>query len=223
MNDNTSWLTAILAADRDFLIGFNTEEKRPESAQTSFRMPWPHGSMQDDMAFFRNTTARSPVVMGRKTLESIGRLLPGRLNLVFSRHDSLQLGAQKIPTLNQISPAQLQASLGATRAGLLQNWEQLEQLRPTLAGFTRPTFLIGGSNLLAQAGKRGGIRDFYLTCIDARLSGSAQFAESPVYLPQALCQQLRSALAASEPIQKLQVGARNRYAASIYHLDLRSN
>lgn len=38
-----------------------------------------------DMKFFRRQTLGSPVIMGRKTFESIGRALPGRVNIVISR------------------------------------------------------------------------------------------------------------------------------------------
>lgn len=39
----------------------------------------------EDMKFFREKTAGHPIIMGRKTYESIGRVLPGRLNIVISR------------------------------------------------------------------------------------------------------------------------------------------
>lgn len=39
----------------------------------------------EDMKFFREKTSGHPIIMGRKTYESIGRLLPGRLNIVVSR------------------------------------------------------------------------------------------------------------------------------------------
>ena len=38
-----------------------------------------------DMKFFRRQTLGAPVIMGRKTFESIGRALPGRVNIVISR------------------------------------------------------------------------------------------------------------------------------------------
>lgn len=38
-----------------------------------------------DMKFFRETTTGHPVIMGRKTFESIGRPLPRRTNIVISR------------------------------------------------------------------------------------------------------------------------------------------
>ena len=42
-------------------------------------LPW---HLPDDLQYFRRTTMGKPVVMGRKTYESIGRPLPGRPNIV---------------------------------------------------------------------------------------------------------------------------------------------
>ena len=41
-----------------------------------------------DLKFFKSTTMGCPVVMGRKTFQSIGRVLPGRKNIVISRDDN---------------------------------------------------------------------------------------------------------------------------------------
>lgn len=41
--------------------------------------------ISEDMKFFRRTTSGHPVIMGRKTYESIGRPLPKRINIVVSR------------------------------------------------------------------------------------------------------------------------------------------
>ena len=60
-------LIAALAADR--VIGM-------ENA-----MPW---HLPADLAWFKRNTLNKPVIMGRKTFESIGRPLPGRLNIVMS-------------------------------------------------------------------------------------------------------------------------------------------
>ena len=45
-------------------------------------LPW---RLRDDLKAFKELTVGSPVVMGRKTWESIGRPLPGRQNVVLSR------------------------------------------------------------------------------------------------------------------------------------------
>jgi dihydrofolate reductase len=46
------------------------------------RLPW---HLPEDLKHFRKVTLGKPVVMGRKTWESIGRPLPGRTNIVISR------------------------------------------------------------------------------------------------------------------------------------------
>ena len=45
-------------------------------------MPW---YLPADLAYFKRVTLGKPVIMGRKTFESIGRPLPGRQNIVISR------------------------------------------------------------------------------------------------------------------------------------------
>lgn len=47
-------------------------------------MPW---HIPDDLARFRAITMGHPVIMGRKTFASIGRPLPGRLNIVLTRQE----------------------------------------------------------------------------------------------------------------------------------------
>lgn len=53
-------------------------------------LPW---HLPNDLKFFKNSTMGKPIVMGRKTYESIGKPLPGRINIVISRN----LGEFDIP------------------------------------------------------------------------------------------------------------------------------
>src|SRR5260221_13245312 len=46
-------------------------------------MPW---HLPAELAYFKRTTIDHPIIMGRKTYESIGRPLPGRRNIVVSRN-----------------------------------------------------------------------------------------------------------------------------------------
>lgn len=46
--------------------------------------------LPNDMKFFKNTTWGMPVVMGRKTFESLGKALPGRTNIVITRQGDWQ-------------------------------------------------------------------------------------------------------------------------------------
>ncbi|MFY2509693.1 type 3 dihydrofolate reductase [Vibrio pectenicida] len=52
------------------------------------QMPW---HLPADFAWFKRCTMGKPVIMGRKTYESIGRPLPGRLNIVISRDANLEI------------------------------------------------------------------------------------------------------------------------------------
>jgi dihydrofolate reductase len=62
------------------------------------RMPW---HLPGDFKYFKATTLGKPIIMGRKTWDSLGRPLPGRLNLVVSRQTDLQLeGAEVYSTLD---------------------------------------------------------------------------------------------------------------------------
>ncbi|TRY33479.1 type 3 dihydrofolate reductase [Aliiglaciecola sp. M165] len=51
-------------------------------------MPW---HLPADLAHFKRITLGKPVVMGRKTYQSIGKALPGRVNIVISRDPQLKL------------------------------------------------------------------------------------------------------------------------------------
>lgn len=52
------------------------------------KMPW---HLPRDLQYFKAQTLGHPVIMGRKTWDSIGRALPGRQNLVISRNTALAL------------------------------------------------------------------------------------------------------------------------------------
>ena len=62
--------TIVVAASENNVIGIDNN------------LPW---HLPDDLKFFKKTTLGKPVLMGRKTFESLGRPLPNRLNIVLSR------------------------------------------------------------------------------------------------------------------------------------------
>lgn len=61
-------------------------------------MPW---HLPVDLAWFRQNTLGKPVIMGRKTYESIGRLLPKRPNIILSRSNFKVEGAESAQSLLQ--------------------------------------------------------------------------------------------------------------------------
>ncbi|MEG9531682.1 dihydrofolate reductase [Mannheimia indoligenes] len=62
------------------------------------QMPW---HLPVDLAWFRQNTVGKPVIMGRKTYESIGRLLPKRPNIILSRSGFEVEGAYSATSLEQ--------------------------------------------------------------------------------------------------------------------------
>ena len=112
------------------------------------QMPW---KISADLQFFKRVTMGYPVIMGRKTWESIGRPLPGRRNIVVSRNPDLQL-----------TGAEVASSLGDA----LQRLSNLERV-----------FVIGGEQLFTQAFD---LADrLYITEIDIAVDGGDTFFNVP--------------------------------------------
>ncbi len=62
-------------------------------------LPW---RLPEDLAFFKRTTSGHPIVMGRKTFDSIGRPLPNRRNIVITRNAGWShAGAERAGSLNE--------------------------------------------------------------------------------------------------------------------------
>ena len=77
----------IVARSSNHVIGKNNQ------------LPW---KISADLQFFKKVTLGYPIIMGRKTWESIGRPLPGRRNIVVSRNSEYQAkGAELVSSLDQ--------------------------------------------------------------------------------------------------------------------------
>ena len=63
-------LTAVAAISKNLVIGKDNS------------LPW---NIPEDLKRFKELTTGSPIVMGRKTFESIGRPLPNRMNIILSQ------------------------------------------------------------------------------------------------------------------------------------------
>lgn len=136
-----SLLTLIVARARNGVIGRDNQ------------LPW---RLPEDLAHFKRTTLGRPIVMGRKTWESIGRPLPGRRSLVVSRDTHYAApGAEVVRNLDE--------ALARTAA------------EPEV-------FVIGGAQLYAAAAPRA--QRLILTQIDADFEGDAHFAAPDVELWQ---------------------------------------
>ena len=113
-------------------------------------MPW---HLPEDLRYFKATTLGKPIVMGRKTFDSLGRPLPSRTNIVVSRQPDLTLeGAQVF--------ASIDAALSAAR-------------QQAQADGVDEVMVIGGDNLYRQTLERAD--RIYLTRIDSEPEGDAWF------------------------------------------------
>ena len=81
-------LSMIVAHANNRVIGKNND------------MPW---HLPADLAYFKKTTLGKPIIMGRKTFQSIGRPLPGRKNIVISRDESYQV--EGVEVVNSVEAA----------------------------------------------------------------------------------------------------------------------
>ncbi|HMY40857.1 MAG TPA: dihydrofolate reductase, partial [Marinagarivorans sp.] len=108
-----------------------------------------------DLQFFKRTTLGKPIIMGRKTYESIGRPLPGRTNIVITRQQHLAYEGVHLAT--SLPMAIDKARQAAAMA------EQKE------------FFVIGGADLYAQALPLA--QALYITQVQAHIDGDAYFPE----------------------------------------------
>lgn len=80
-------IALVAALDRDFAIGRGNA------------LPW---SLPDDLKRFKALTLGHPILMGRKTAESLGRALPERRNLVLTRGGAVPFaGMQAVASLDE--------------------------------------------------------------------------------------------------------------------------
>lgn len=108
-------------------------------------LPW---RLPDDLAHFKKITLGKPIVMGRRTYESIGRPLPGRLNLVLSRSVEAIPGCTVVRSVDE--------ALAAAR-GADELW------------------VIGGEAVYAAFLPRADVLE--LTEVDALVEGDARFPD----------------------------------------------
>ena len=131
-------ISLIVAMASNRVIGLNNQ------------MPW---HLSADLKKFKQITMGSPILMGRKTYESIGRPLPGRTNIIISRNpDYRQDGCVVV---------------NGIEAALKKGGENAEEL-----------FIIGGSDLYKAMLP---IADtLYLTQINKAFDGDTFFSELAV-------------------------------------------
>lgn len=126
-------ISLIAAMDKNRLIGVDNG------------LPW---HLPADFKHFKEVTMGKPIIMGRKTFESIGRPLPGRKNIVISRSG---FNAEGVIVADSIDAA-------------------LDEVKDS-----DEAMVIGGANLYQQILPLA--QRMYLTQVDAECTGDAWFPE----------------------------------------------
>ncbi|HEU4603823.1 MAG TPA: dihydrofolate reductase [Steroidobacteraceae bacterium] len=129
----TPKLSIVVAASDNNVIGVRNE------------LPW---HLPDDLRRFKALTMGKPVVMGRKTFESIGKPLPGRTNVVVTRQRDWS--APGCVIANSIADA-------------IEHADAAEIM------------IIGGAQIFAEVLPQ--VNTIHLTRVDVRLDGDAFFPE----------------------------------------------
>ena len=125
-------ISIIVAASENNVIGREGE------------LPW---RLSDDLKYFKAITMGKPIVMGRKTWESIGRPLPGRQNIVITRQSGFEAAG---------------CDVVSSVAGAI-----------AVAGDAAEIMVIGGSEIYALSLPQA--RRVYLTRVHAEVEGDAFF------------------------------------------------
>lgn len=132
------FLSLLVAMSKNRVIGKNN------------RLPW---HLPEDLKHFKALTMGHPIIMGRKTYESIGKVLPGRTNIIVTRQKNYV-----IPSAIVVDSIQ-----SAFAAGLEENSAKNE------------AFVIGGEEIFHQALTFS--RRIYLTEIQKTFDGDTFFPE----------------------------------------------
>lgn len=136
-------LAIIVAAARNGVIGRNNQ------------LPW---HLPQDLKYFKAVTFGKPIIMGRKTYESIGRPLPGRTNIVITR-DPDWSAAEGVIVVDSIAKAVLEAGKASSE----------------VAGAKAEAVIIGGAEI--YRGTLDSVDTVYLTRINIDCEGDAFFPE----------------------------------------------
>jgi len=115
-------------------------------------LPW---HLPNDLKYFKRLTTGKPVIMGRKTYESIGRPLPNRVNIVVTRDKSFTAeGVKVVHTINEAI--------------------ELANAECIISG-AEEVIVMGGAEIYKQSLPRAD--RLYITFVHAVIEGDAYFPE----------------------------------------------
>lgn len=112
-----------------------------------WKIPW---YLPEDFHHFKETTEGSPIIMGRKTFESIGRVLPGRENIVLTRGEYSFPGVTVFHSVDELDMY------------LIENWNQ-------------KAYICGWSQIYEEFFRNGKTQEVILSVVHANPEGDTAF------------------------------------------------
>lgn len=139
-------VSAIAAMDKNNLIGIG------------LKMPW---HLPKDFAYFKKTTIGHPIIMGRKTFDSLGSILPNRPHIIVSNDPELDYESTVVYSVTSV--------------------EDAIALANTLEG-SDEVFICGGGQIYAYAIEHRLVEKLYITTIHTEINVKKK--EDPIYFPK---------------------------------------
>ena len=127
-----------------FIVAASTNNAIGKGNQLLWHLP-------NDMRFFKNTTWGMPMIMGRKTFESVNKKFPGRTNIVITRQKDWE------------------------REGVIVVSSLEEALKKAEETNGKEIFIIGGGEIFKESISK--VDKIYLTRVHAILDGDTFFPE----------------------------------------------
>ncbi len=143
-----------MSTDQDFKIALIAAIADNGVIGNQGKLPW---SLPEDLRWFKENTLGKPIIMGRKTFESLGRVLPQRHHIIITRKDNYTVDHSAVTVVHNLADA-----LGAAQQHALDN-DMLQ------------AFIIGGAEIYALALQADCIDQLYLTEVQSSPEGDAYF------------------------------------------------
>lgn len=132
--------------------------------------------IKEDLQRFKALTSGHPIIMGRKTFESIGRPLPNRTNIVITRNLEFKpAGAIVCNSVEEGIKEGIKYYVLSSKYKQKEN--KIHDTKYMIQNTEHEVFIIGGGQIYEQAIKKGLVDKLYLTIVDGDSDADTFFPE----------------------------------------------
>lgn len=149
-------------------------------------IPW---RIPGEQKMFKEITMPHPMIMGRKTFESLGRILPGRPHIVITRDNNYEVEGisvvhsleEGLETAKAMETKRLSSPTPIGDPGVMDS--RLRGNDKEIGGYDNSDeiFIIGGGQIFKEALEKGLIDRLYLTVVEGDYGADTFFPEYPEF------------------------------------------